>query len=168
MRMKLTTFLDKLGDKINNNIEDVNYGGCCIVAYHVCTSLRAMGVKARVVVYDPGRPAMNTVRQELMKYGESNRSTKDWQRRGMGFWHVLVEFQYRGDRYLYDSDGCVSRAESRYRKGLRGTLALVEAQGLISSPHGWNSDFDRRQIPKLEKTIQKHFEKELTKAAAAA
>lgn len=167
MRMKLTTFLDKLGDKINNNISLVNCGGCCVVAHHVCTSLRAMGVKAKVVVYDPSCPLVNTVRRKLMKYNESNRNTVDWQRRGLGFWHVLVEFQYRGERYLFDSDGCVKKAESRYTKHLKGALALAETEGLISAQEGWNRDFDRKQIPKLEKIIQKHFEKELTAAAVA-
>jgi hypothetical protein len=155
--------LNVLADEVSNQIERVNNGGCAVYAAHVGYHLKYIrGLKdvvLRVGDYcsDDGNRSIESFRKKV----KSNAAPRDWNRAGVYFGHVILEFRYRGKLYHYDSAGGVVRASdvtvlNEYPL-YDGHMTVEEGLAIASVSEGWNKMFDRKQIPKLIKLINEHL-----------
>lgn len=152
---------------IEKSVQSLNAGGCCVYAAHVAKRLQHI-VPTRVVVFNSEDIDINYVRANVT----NNYSIREWYNNGMRFYHILVEFDYRGKTYLMDSTGIYDdlthagacAGDATYKTG---ELTIDETIAFASRPHGWNWWFDRRQIPTLKKHVNRTF-RQLNKQLAVA
>ena len=163
--MKLIKFLDDVGVLVNSKIHELNRGGCCVFASIVAQRLSEF-CEVRIAVGTDWLDNDDTTIDEVREQVSSN-SPNEWNNYGVDFGHVIIEFDYDGSTYHYDSNGVTSVQRDTSTFGmpiLDGYLTINEAVELASHAE-WNPKFDRSQIPKLEKIIIKEFDK-FTKSCA--
>jgi len=163
--VSLVDILNELGEEANQKISSLNWGGCCVFAGLVADALDEKGypVQGRVGALVAGLPRSPTI-TEARKKVRSN-TVLEWNKQGIHFGHVGIEF-YDGEKvYLYDSNGCVS--PDNLLDGMHsfeGRLTVQELNDLweYNGPTekysiSWNSCFDRNNIPYLRELVRKHF-----------
>lgn len=151
--MSILKFLKDLGKELENNFTCLNYGGCCVVAGYVALHLRHYCPDLKIRVNgDWGTPNdYNSFKQSL----NNTLDPDEWRDNGAVFPHVLIQFKYKNRNYLIDSEGVYKTKE--WPGLVKGWLSVNEAIALGSTPRGWNTDFDRDQIPAIRRTITKMF-----------
>lgn len=148
--------LKELSSKLIDNHPFVDYGGCCVVAAHVAKHL-SKHVPVRVVVGNYDDADLDEIRPNINPL-----DMREWEANGVGFEHVLVEFKENGRWYTFDSThGVKRRAEFWgsycFCEKAEGCLTIKEATALASSGYGWNSTFDRHEIPTIRRRIGRFF-----------
>lgn len=156
-------FLDKLHEfvlSIAYDFESVNYGGCCVVASAFAKHLQKhFPVRVVVANYpwcdDNEEKDISEIRPKL-----AANTLADWNKNGVSFAHILVEFDVDGVTYHLESeDGLKERSAYTMTKYpiLKGHLILEDVEELANNSDGWNARFDRDQIPAMRKVIDKFF-----------
>lgn len=84
----------------------------------------------------------------------------EWEDNGVSLGHVAVRFRLNGRVYTWDSDtGPLARVTmfgASYRAPAWGLgMTAEEARALADRPDGWNTYFDRAQIPYIETLVAK-------------
>lgn len=159
--MNLIARLNTLGKNVMDKHPTINWGGCCVFASRVAKRLE--GVVERVAVrvgndygeYYDGQH-LDHVRNNIQK-----NTPRQWNRHGIYFAHVIVEFDYRGRTYHYDALGAKKARNSTNMHGypiIDGELTVQEATELANVKAGWNPSFDRAEIPYVEKLINDAFD----------
>jgi len=149
--------LNKLADKIRMDFPDINRGGCCVFAALVAKALQHY-YPTRVVAFNSSPQfSIDEVRAKVTK-----NSCKEWDRNGIDFNHIVIEFTDPddGDKvYHLDANGVfiADGSISSYLTQVKGHLTIKEACEIASLPDGWNPEFNRNNIPKIDKIIKKHF-----------
>jgi hypothetical protein len=157
--MELIDTLDKMGSGVNRKWPYINSGGCCVFASIVGKILQEKGIPVKGIV------AAYSAQYKFkpiwwMRRGVSNNSIPEWERRGLDFNHVGIEFRYGGKKWHYHSKGAQIAGKSFDRMPIfRGRLTLDELIELAANEEGWNSAFDRRDIPAIEKYITTFLKK---------
>jgi hypothetical protein len=151
----LDTFLKR---EIYRNHQDINAGGCCMFAALLARYLNKVG-KARIRVSD-----WSTDDNAILKARKNVRrnTVHDWNDHGVGFNHVAIEFEYKGDKFHIDAQGITGTRRFEF---LKGELLLKEATELGDCSKGWNRFFNRREIPAIKRRVQNYFKKHLKKTA---
>jgi len=150
--LSLRTFLAG----VHKKHQYINWGGCCVFAGILGKHLAAVGkVRVRVInsMWD-GERNLDEVRKKVRK-----NECAEWNRHGVGFSHVVIEFAYKRRYYIIDSEGIrvlTNNLDSRY---VEGALTVEEARELGSTPRGWNSIFNRDEIPAIRGKVQRYFKK---------
>ena len=154
--MNLLESLTALGNKINRYYPEINSGGCCIYAAIVGEELLARNIKTRIVIAHWCRTKVNI---DYVRKSSNPSTMEDWTDNDIHFNHVGVEFKYRRTWYSHDTDITVKSREGRLGGFFLypGRLTVDEAKTLASSEHGWNSTFDRNNIPRIRNHIHKFF-----------
>jgi hypothetical protein len=155
--MKLIGTLNKLGNQANESVGHINAGGCCVYAAAIATHLQHVCKKVRVLVgdNDTWRNSIPKVRNQV-----AANTPSEWNNNGIQFGHVIVEFEYRGRVYHYDSNGVTKKADRTATLGyklLKGALTIQEATELGNCARGWNYHFLRNDIPRLHNMIDEHL-----------
>lgn len=156
--------LRKLGKAINEHIDAPNYGGCAVIAALVSTQLQGLGVEVEVVTKDSRwGNAMNApakVRGNLRPCP----SAHEWESEDVSFGHVAVRFRSKGRCWTWDSEsmhrcGSYFGPERRYSAAGKFGEGLTpkEAQACADTKKFWNTDFNRKQIPKLRTLVDYHL-----------
>jgi len=157
--MSLIKFLNNLGDAVDEKIDNVNFGGCCVFAAIVAARLATI-CPTRIVVACPHDYWDDDVTIEKARHYVQSNSPTEWNDAGVEFGHVIVEFDYECRTWHYDSAG-VTRKLSRTNTFdfpiVDGFLSIKEACELASYPD-WNNRFDRSQIPEMAEVINKQFD----------
>ena len=150
--LSLKTFLAGIHEKH----EYINWGGCCVFAGILGKHLAEVGkVRVRVINSVYGSSSnIDQVRKKIRK----NEST-EWNRHGIGFNHVVVEFAYKRRKYAMDSEGIRVLTPDLDKRYVEGALTVKEAQELGSTQRGWNPMFDRGEIPAIRSKVQRYFKK---------
>jgi len=110
-----------------------------------------------VEVYNDGRVSWKEGR-ELSNNSLDNR---DWNNNGFFFHHVVVQFSYEGQEYLFDSDQgpvLLSSFRNHWGRLAQGSLSPEEAVGLGDNEGAWSSYFHREQIPAIKGEINRVFD----------
>jgi hypothetical protein len=99
-------------------------------------------------------PSLNTIKKNFLK---KNIPLEMDAFHGEDVWfsHVIVEFEYKGKKYHYDSTGVCKPATTTAMNEypiMQGWLTAEEAMNLAYQP-GWNEQFDRNEIPELVQKI---------------
>jgi hypothetical protein len=158
--MRLIENLVALGQDCNDNIEYLNAGGCCVYAAHVAKRLHALHVPTWGIVgqsWGNRGLDLNEIRRN-----NRPRTTTDWNRAGVHFTHVLVQFVHDGKVWTHDSNRTVPEAIKRestcYSEILPGLLTTGELTALASKQEGWNRMFDREAgIPVIQSNVRKYL-----------
>lgn len=166
----LCKLLENMGTDIEVRFDNVNFGGCCVVAVAIAEHLRKITrVKIRVAVPSWGdSDSVSFVRNH-------NKPTnyKDWNSGGLYFDHIFVEFDWEGQKYFVDSEGVYPVDKKPIREGIKaaacigtsklakGFLKFKEAKALAADANAWNKRFNRGQIPKILDLIDKTFKEKI-------
>jgi hypothetical protein len=158
--MNIIAKLDLLGKEALRRYPYLNNGGCCVYAAMIVQALHKHKINATGIVasfsadYVGPAVSIDTVRETITR-----NSHKQWNKNGVRFSHVGVEFEYadrvRTVKKHYDTAGV--RDASNQLDGVpiyKGRLTIVELKALAGRKDGWNDMFDRKQIPELRKLVK--------------
>ena len=94
--------LEKFAKKVIKKYPYINSGGCCVFAALIGKYLEkhvtAVRVRVRNAWMREGSRNLDTIRNKI-----TENTLRQWNRNGVDFTHVMVEFDYRGRTYLYDA-----------------------------------------------------------------
>lgn len=142
--------LRRLGAEVNSRTHaTINFGGCAVYAAAVAARLEAMGIPAEVVTPATGASA-SEARDNLRADGATGRRNREWDAAGLSRSHFAVRFKNGRRWYTHDTDvtlpGRAFFGERMYPSTTDG-LTPAEAWALADDANGWNSSFDRGQVP---------------------
>lgn len=156
--------LRRLSKALNTYCTHINYGGCGVMAGIAGEFLHKLGVEVEIVTPtnrwgDYVSPA--EARNNLPPDWET---VWDWNANGLSSGHLAVRFKSGGRTYTWDSDGTRNRVQC-FGKGMRtragykfgGGLTVEECQRMSADPRGWNSTFNREQIPLMRNLTEHHL-----------
>lgn len=160
--------LNRLSARMKEDHHTINWGGCCVFAARVAHHLSQF-VPTRIRV-GQGWEGCDTIRIDAVRERVESNQPKEWNKAGLYFAHVIVEFEYKGKMYHYCADG-VKKARSTTNMGgyriVEGHLTNQEAKELAESKNGWNTCFDRDEIPDVHAIIDDAFDR-MAKAGGVA
>lgn len=155
--MNLIAALNDLGYAISTKFDSVNSGGCGVVAAFVAQCLEWCNVESQIKVQGYGNKHIDYHRAHL-DVPSDEATAVDWNNAGMSIYHVVVEFNLNGTTYHFDSNGVIPAGTNYESMPIAdGSLTVDEMLTMISVPVGWNTRFDRNQIPDMMETIAKHL-----------
>lgn len=157
-----------------NGMYDINCGGCGVMAGIVGEILELLGVPVEVVTSGDYGCSPAEARQRLRLYwdiGAGNDGRWDnsaWDSEGVSRSHLAVRFMLGRDMYTWDSDGLIKSDKYFGRRDDGSTshcadypfgegMTVAECVHISSVPQGWNSTFNRRQIPQMRELAQQHL-----------
>lgn len=153
---KFLTHVEAICNKVDNNIHYLNCGGCAVFASLMGQCLEKYGRVAIAVASDESEvSSLDEVRINI-----DPNSLDEWTDNGVYFTHVIVEFTYGGAKYHIDSTGVHKKSGTTYIGNwsiLKGRLTVSETTSLASHTN-WNWRFNRTQIPKMKRMIDKGFQ----------
>lgn len=160
----LIEILNNLANDVHTEFSSINHGGCAVFANIIATELSRLGIRVFGIVACFDVEDLNTVRENI----EDNFSLEEWNQAGICFNHVGIVFWYEGKKYYYESMEGVVEAQNCYSLcGLEiceGYLYLEELEALANTKRGWNTWFNRAQIPALAEFVSDYIQKELVAA----
>ena len=145
--------LREFAARVKQVTDNINYGGCAVFASMVFPYINISfpGAKIRVMGHNPEiditavRPSDPT-------------DVYEWNRNGVHFGHVVVEFNVKGETLYFDSDGVHTRLalenEYPFAQFHSGELLHEDATALASTEDGWNTMFDRKFIEPMKKAMR--------------
>jgi hypothetical protein len=153
--MELIERLNKMGKVVNRRFPYVNNGGCCVFAAIVGQILVQKGIPVKGIVA-AWRASLDDTKPiyEIRKRVQSN-LVEDWERHGLCFSHVGLEFKHDGQKWHYHSKGAQKAGkEFDNMPVFRGRLTVDEMAELAGTDNGWNPTFDRNEIPRMYSVIK--------------
>lgn len=156
----IRSHLNDFASEVDDQFPTLNRGGCCVFAGMVGMRLqRHLPVEVAVFGYLVGRDKEKDHNLYLVKSNVSDISNvREWNDNGIHFCHVVVEFTDENQQFHFDSYGVTS---DRTRGGVflyPGRLTVEDAISLGNKASGWNSCFDRTQIPELQQKVSNFFD----------
>ena len=153
-------------ERVSEDIEFVNSGGCAVFASELGKRLQAIGVKnvnCRVYNYPEEMEwlvyhDLNTLEAKIREHNGTCKDKEAWNDSGIHFVHVKLYV----DGVFWDSDGAVlaCEPESKVWEGAFGGYELVEGfisvdtmSELASEAKNWNPTFQRDCIPDMTKIM---------------
>ena len=154
MQTKIKNLLLCLSEAINNNprFELLNDGGCCVFAAMVAAKLEELGIPVKGRVLRSAFSWVSSTNAPLNKIHPKKNTLDAWQDNGVSFDHVVLQLE----KYTYDSGGFDARKRWSHFDMYRGWLNVKDLKELAKS-RGWNSMFDRKLIPELQKIVDNVF-----------
>ncbi len=156
--VKMLKELRQLGEKITDRFPNINQGGCCVLAVLIGRQLDKH-VPVRIRACNWGAKKHNV--DEIRKNVQPN-TASEWEKNGVTLYHVIVEFDYKGKTYHYDSTKLSEAEDKFYRIPVYpGHFTIEEAESFADDQYGWNHMFDRSDIPKIKRMINKFFKQNM-------
>lgn len=145
--------LNALGKKVNKRWPYLNHGGCCVFASCVGEELALRGIETSVIVAASWGTEEKNINSERAKLNENRLAA--WNKSGIYFHHVGVEYIIDHDSFHYDSNGS-HHADGKLGDWIvyEGRLSVEDAGDLANNDNGWNDCFDREEIPRLRRFIR--------------
>lgn len=158
--MDLFSCLKSVGRAVYKKYPYINSGGCCVYASAIATELKKLGIECRIVVCSSYvATTIDDARKQIHKSNRGNLPTvDDWNSNCVYMDHVIVEFFYNGKVYHYDTD-LLHKATNKFHRMsvLSGRLTIEEATFIASTASGWNTAFNRKDIPDIMVMIKDAF-----------
>lgn len=151
---KVETFLDKF----DHSFVRINWGGCAAAAHMLAKVLEPHVDELKIVAYDNSVPNPAADVSVARNNIDSN-TIFNWNRAGIAFNHVWVEFKWRGRWYAIDAEGIQPRRRmyEKWGKPFRGSFTLKEMKELSESRWGWNPTFDHGQVPAMKRMVNRQL-----------
>lgn len=162
--MNIIDKLNDLGKEVLRRYPDINYGGCCVYAAMIVAALHKHKIKAQGIVASWEAESLNNAGMSIdaVRGNMVNKTHDEWNSNGVAFSHVGVEFEYKGRvrtvKKHYDTHGVHSAKKVLDNYPIyNGRLTLEELRILAGTKKGWNSCFDRKDIPAIRKLVKAHL-----------
>lgn len=162
IRARVRKCLAAIARDVSRNVDYVNCGGCGIYAIELAKRMKKLGftdMKLRVYSYpnDNNERLVNVASIERKVFGDNlPDNLRDWGVNGVNFCHVRMEWGFR----VWDVEGDEpAKTDKAWRWFPRhpGSLSLKAMNRLSAKTAGWNTMFDRAQIPLMRRIMNKHF-----------
>ena len=175
--IKIKRRLRRLSRALNTYTKgDINYGGCGVMAGIVGEILEIWGIPVEIVT--PAEKGLDTPPREIRErliaeyWGEDwtvhDWTVHDWDDNGLHRSHLAVRFVLGDKVYTWDSDGllCSDRFFGRNEYGepsycadypFGDGMTVRECIEISSTAAGWNTWFDRDQIPMMRELARKYL-----------
>lgn len=161
--------LNKLSTELINNHRTIDCGGCCVVAAQVAKYLSKLVPVQIVTGNGMWADRIDAALDDIRPYINSN-SKDEWEENGVYFSHVLIEFEYEGEMYAFDSTYGVRRKEEYWSRSqwsrLEGSFLQEEAEA-FANDDSWNETFSRLEVPTVRRRITNFFKKHFPQAVTA-
>ncbi len=151
----LEFLLFKLNDSLINNLDNkfdsLNAGGCAVVAYMLARELCSVGINAKVVWLS----SFGATKEDFDKVLVANNnsvSLRELNQSNINCAHCMVLVNGK----LIDSTGVHKNRDNMTWKHYK-ILNIVSwdiVEPIAKNEYGWNSSFNREQIPAVENTIK--------------
>lgn len=147
--------------EVFRDINWVNSGGCAVYAIELANALQSIGqTEVYFRTYDWRRNPVNVSDVEKNAFnGVLPSRWIDWERNGVSLNHVRLEW----NGTLWDAlDGAVPLDDAKTWCGdvlQEGHISFKALQKLTRKGANWNSQYSRKQTPKMREIIEKHFKK---------
>jgi len=151
------SILNKCLKVIEEEFDDVSCGGCACVAAMVARKLRHEFPVMRILVTSGRFNDNKAVNLDEIRSNNSGVLSKwDWKSNGVGFNHVWLEIWRKGRWYVLDASGVSKRGKFYAEWGAPhiGSFSIDEVELMAADSNGWNSWFDRRNLPQIELMIE--------------
>lgn len=170
--IKIKRRLRRLSRALNTYTRgDINYGGCGVIAGIVGEILEMWGIPVEVVTptgKDRGTTPREARERLVAEYWGEGWTAYDWDENGLYRAHLAVRFKLGGKVYTWDSDGllCSDRFFGRNEYGepsycadypFGDGMTVQECIEISSTAEGWNTCFDRDQIPTMRELARKYL-----------
>lgn len=156
---KVKKVLNAIASEVQSDIHYINNGGCAVYAVELAKRLDAIGFSDyKIRTYGCGGRNVNVATVEK-KVFNTNLPTKtsEWNANDVYFSHVRLE--WRG--MVWDAEGAVNSRKARvwemFYVRQKGHISRKAMEMLTKLQSNWNRMFDRRQVPKLKRIMDKHF-----------
>lgn len=149
--------LNELGSDVYARYPRINCGGCCVFASLVGARLERLGIATRIAVGDDEIELGTNIDEIRPKI---DNKLRNWNREGVHFGHVVVEFDYDGATYHYDTAGVIPAQDHTKTINYQifdGRLTVKEASELAAEER-WNWMFNRACIPDLTRMVNDFFD----------
>ena len=157
--------LKKLGKTIQKDYPYINHGGCAIYAIAVAKELKKLRIHPKILVVSPERGDVNTDIRDVASIIKTKSNICEWNNQGVIFRHVIISFCFEGKQYHYDTDGLSKASEKYFDTGVKerytlykGHLSMLYAKEIVKRQSGWNSTFDRNDIPAINQIVKDYME----------
>lgn len=137
---ELPTRIEKLGMAVNNALPSVNCGGCGMFAAMAGRALKDKGIPVRIRILGWNGLDLRKLHPDDREDGRA------WNRVGLFFTHVIVEFKHRGRWWAFDSER-LEKSNGESFRGYwmhKGSLTLEEMEA-IAKQDFWNPEFPRKK-----------------------
>ncbi len=135
---------------INSNINAIDFGGCGVFAYLAGSCIAQFDnckVRVKVRNYEGGN--LNEAVPD-----DGIHIIHNWNENGVHFNHIVLKIKLRGQKAFYlDSNGIYHPD----RWVMRGSIPVDYIQGIVGKRVGWNTCFDRDQIPNMVEALETFF-----------
>ncbi len=158
----MNTF-DKLNEhlpSIKKEFPNINRGGCGFAALIIGSELEKRGIKVKYVLISNKRVDMETTREAIRKFNEMEYKDKNTAFRvynnGFAICHIMV--YYKG--LLIDADGVCTWENSKWNDRYNLISAILDPTMIrkwVSVSKGWNTQFDRGDLPDIRKSFKHIF-----------
>lgn len=147
--------LDTDLQNIDATFHRINWGGCGCMAAMLADALRLKFPVMRITSSgNCGDKDLDEMRSNME--GDSNMYKSTWSDNGLWFNHVWIEVLTHEGWRAIDSEG-VHMIDDMYQKWgtpATGSFTIDEINALsMNSGSGWNSSFDRDQLPEMQAMI---------------
>jgi len=151
--------------KVENEYSNINCGGCGVIA-SILGEYLSTKTEVRVAIgawdYNVIKQTLSflEIKQEFLKEN-CNPSINDWERFGVSFNHVWIEFLWDGEWYSMDTEvirqGTKLMFHGRWEP-YDEYLPIEDITQLSNNITGWNTWFSREQIPSIRQDIENGLE----------
>ena len=162
--MDIIAKLNALGKEVASRYPNINNGGCCVYAAMIVQALHKHKIKATGIVASSSAVYLNAagVSIDTIREGLGKNTHTEWNKNGVRFSHVGVEFEYRAQirsvKRHYDTAGVHLAGKKLDGMPLyKGRLSLEELKVLAGTKNGWNDEFNRKDIPAIRKLVKNYL-----------
>lgn len=164
--------LRRLQRAITEHVAWPNHGGCAVIAGIVGEHLRDLGFDVEIVTpVNKGALFETKPAAEVRNNLPAKWSWNHWDENGLSRAHLAVRFRSGGRCYTWDSEtllrkaGWFGRASTwtgwpgKYQTSAKfgDGMTVDECNKLASTGKGWNTTFDRKQIPTIRTLADYHL-----------
>lgn len=148
---RLNNLKELLQNELEGNYFNLNSGGCGIIAYLLAKELCKAGFKAEIVWLSYSK--MNTINFDNALNNNKKLTLLELNKFGVVCCHCFVKVNGK----LVDSTGVYKTLkETRWSPYvIIKKLNWKTLEPIVLSPEGWNTMFQRNQIPQIKKSIKK-------------
>lgn len=155
--------LNEAASRVENAIPNINSGGCGVYAAIVGRRLKKeYGISPRVKIASWSEaPSIEAVVRRF--YASKLRTLQDVNRRlGFTVEHALLVFKLDSRLWIHDATGTEEYEPEHYTRWnpsgfdvefVPGTAPLRWISAIARYRYGWNTSFDRREIPFIRQTV---------------
>ncbi len=155
---KLLEFLNEELPKVQEKYRTINAGGCGVFAQFLSEELTKLGIDHQIVWigrhwYTKDKRKIKSLFRRVIKTNEGNLSLKYFHEEELSLAHLMVEV----GNHLVDATGVYADLEDTCWEHLNiiGTLTLKQVTEMVSTPSGWNDEFDREHIKGVGSMVKK-------------